>query len=1068
MSYVRTNEDFDAAQHHGDPSWPADERLITMCCRVFGRDPNTEDLLIADGPGGVVPDWPNTVGPEIDRAVWFASGSVDPANVVRETPYWGGAFAGVIQKPGGSTSDPYKSRVVSPATALPAFWQDPSSPAEWVADTGVLPQKVAVAGGASLPAGTPVIILPFSVTTEQQMAAFKASGELIAVWRGGKANGDMGTLVYDVTEKGELDELRRARGHSFWRVFRLPEKSPDLLPFGAVPAKTGSGPPPVSSGLAWLMSLDVDGQAGYGMISDRVKPRHQDAGAGFTGNKPVTGPGTAQLFTTGEVAAQGAEGSFDPNSGTYSGGVPLGVEGAPHTVSPADATGQHPTTQSGTGRGVPKTQGKLPEVTVLAVTSERGFGPFSVGEFPDIHEIATTPDGEKVHSTHLFTGVPWKGDGFDAPFETNGVYKPTKSGGPLWLPVEFNYDSSRQHPWLQETRPGLRRWEVSGVFDVPQKKDGKTGGRDKTGGNDKTGGVDKSFEDKFGGKDNATDKVVRDKSGGKDNSRDKTGGKDVTDGGKNPNEDKAPDDNKGHKDFSDGASKLPSYDPSKGGVDEFIDLGKTNASHFTFGGGILLESGTAPVDGKVRQSSGETDYLNRTYARTPLEVATPAILARAVSTSKSDLRGKVAFTLEQARAYDSPAPISGVFSALASQVQGGFNWFSGSQPGSGLYDGGVANAGGFVYHPANVDVRALLNGVDQPPDVPTTSLTFYRSGWAMGTPLENGLLADGYRFRLDGSEIKGDTYDSTGTVTGTGTLWPPSASQLSPCFYGDGSDGTATADGAGAVTGMTGPSANVYTVSRDVFFENLTINSGVTVKTNGYVVHVQDTFTVDAGGVLDSSGTNGGNASAVAGGTAGSGPATGTLNFGQNGGAGGAPTVNGTAGVSTTDSLGGSAGAGGAGFTGTAGAAGTATAPVASKGTLRSMPAAAVGQLMGIGGSGTSYAQGGAGGGGGGGGSGGTGGGGGGGGGGGPVIVLAKTLDNQGTIRSNGGNGGNGAGALQGGGGGGGGGGGFVVTAYGPGSTAGTIQVNGGTGGTAGGGGTVGANGSTGTVITLC
>jgi hypothetical protein len=57
--------------------------------------------------------------------------------------------------------------------------------------------------------------------------------------------------------------------------------------------------------------------------------------------------------------------------------------------------------------------------------------------------------------------------------------------------------------------------------------------------------------------------------------------------------------------------------------------------------------------------------------------------------------------------------------------------------------------------------------------------------------------------------------------------------------YGTGNDGSVTMDGSTIVIGVT-PSTNVYTMSRDTYFYNLTINSGVRLNPNGYRVFVKN------------------------------------------------------------------------------------------------------------------------------------------------------------------------------------------------------------------------------------
>ena len=102
----------------------------------------------------------------------------------------------------------------------------------------------------------------------------------------------------------------------------------------------------------------------------------------------------------------------------------------------------------------------------------------------------------------------------------------------------------------------------------------------------------------------------------------------------------------------------------------------------------------------------------------------------------------------------------------------------------------------------------------------------------------------------------------SGTTTFTGTNYG-----LSRFIYGDGSDGVVT------ISATT-------TLSRDMYYSTLTVNSGVSLNTGGYKIFVSDTLTNN--GFIANNGTNG------AAGTAGNGAASGTLRGGANGGAGGA------------------------------------------------------------------------------------------------------------------------------------------------------------------------------------
>ncbi len=288
--------------------------------------------------------------------------------------------------------------------------------------------------------------------------------------------------------------------------------------------------------------------------------------------------------------------------------------------------------------------------------------------------------------------------------------------------------------------------------------------------------------------------------------------------------------------------------------------------------------------------------------------------------------------------------------------------------------------------------------------------------------------------------------NADGSVTGTSSL---------PEF-GDGSDGNIVADGTTTIAALgSAPSMSTYTLTRDVYAKNLTVNSGVTIVTAGFRVFVSETCTNN--GTI----SNNGNAAAL--GVAGAALTAQTLGASFAGGAGGAAASAGTAGTNATLSGGGAGGAGGAGTGGgSAGAASTAAAPTAAQGGLpRNAVTALLGQSFGH--AGLSVLAGGAGGSGG---SGdGTGTGGGGGGGGGVMLLAAKALVNAGTVSANGGAGG--AGGATNCGGGGGGGGGLVMVVSRIVSGAGSITASGGAAGAKAGTGAAGSVGAVGTVLQI-
>lgn len=280
----------------------------------------------------------------------------------------------------------------------------------------------------------------------------------------------------------------------------------------------------------------------------------------------------------------------------------------------------------------------------------------------------------------------------------------------------------------------------------------------------------------------------------------------------------------------------------------------------------------------------------------------------------------------------------------------------------------------------------------------------------------------------------------------------------------------------GIVTASTG------SLTRDMYYNTLTVPNGVTLTTAGYRIFARSVV-VNSGGTITNSGGNGGNASGSTAGTAGTAQSAGTMSAGKAGQAGGAGQGGvgdaGTAGTNSTfnmvSSAGASGGAGGAGNAGAGGAAGAGGTNTSTINPPRNAVSAYyqfdftsgtavqkfnVNSGSGSGGGGSGHA-----------GAGGIGGGGGGSGGsGGVVFIAAETITNAGSIIANGGNGGNGgnsngSGNTGGGGGGGGGNGGVVFLIYSTLTNTGTISANGGnasTGGTASGTGAAGSAGAAG------
>lgn len=346
---------------------------------------------------------------------------------------------------------------------------------------------------------------------------------------------------------------------------------------------------------------------------------------------------------------------------------------------------------------------------------------------------------------------------------------------------------------------------------------------------------------------------------------------------------------------------------------------------------------------------------------------------------------------------------------------------------------------------------------------------------------------DGVTLGGDGSvgdEVQILAVQHDGTMAGDGTVASPIGVVSLAGLFGSGFDGSLNFDGSSTVTLGDGttvvPSASVYSIARDIFATDMTVATGVQVKTQRYRVFVSGTLTLTGTGKIHqngTAGTNGGNASGGGGGgnsfgSSGVFPATGGGGTGGSSGAGGPgthvsstnrPLGAGTGAIAAAGAGGRMQGGGGGGSTTAGGTTPANSGYDATAGGLDVLQQA----LLGRGYTGTQVTPG----------SGGGGGGGssapsdstGGGGGapGGFVAVAAKIIAGTGSIEAKGGNGGNatfnngGAGA----GGGGGGAGGVVVLVTTTKISALTIStaVTGGTGGTPiGGAGVVGGAGGNG------
>ena len=74
-----------------------------------------------------------------------------------------------------------------------------------------------------------------------------------------------------------------------------------------------------------------------------------------------------------------------------------------------------------------------------------------------------------------------------------------------------------------------------------------------------------------------------------------------------------------------------------------------------------------------------------------------------------------------------------------------------------------------------------------------------------------------------------------------GAVWASYFNETPDTIYGTGSDGDATLDGSTTILGMA-PSASIYSMTRDMYFNDLTINTSVRLAPNGYRIFVKGTL----------------------------------------------------------------------------------------------------------------------------------------------------------------------------------------------------------------------------------
>ncbi len=171
------------------------------------------------------------------------------------------------------------------------------------------------------------------------------------------------------------------------------------------------------------------------------------------------------------------------------------------------------------------------------------------------------------------------------------------------------------------------------------------------------------------------------------------------------------------------------------------------------------------------------------------------------------------------------------------------------------------------------------------------------------------------------------TYQTTVTYV-TAPIFPTGV-MAGHAIFGDGSDGDVII------------SVNTQ-LARDMYYDDLTVNAGITLNAYGYRIFVKGTLTNN--GTITRLGAvaadiNGKNGTNLAGGGYGSTPPLTSLGIGSNGGNGGL-NVGGFGGSTVNPGIGGTGGTGGNGAAGDGAVGGVVTPPVSGHGGWRHVPIA--------------------------------------------------------------------------------------------------------------------------------
>lgn len=198
--------------------------------------------------------------------------------------------------------------------------------------------------------------------------------------------------------------------------------------------------------------------------------------------------------------------------------------------------------------------------------------------------------------------------------------------------------------------------------------------------------------------------------------------------------------------------------------------GKLTGSEPKVQGGIFQEGTTRSMIGGAPTALPTLRSLNK--------ISSPGLLVYAQQRSiiGDDYQHSVGWDSSDIKfaAKTQPAVLN-IEGLGAETVDGSFVYHQG--PGTAIY--GQTAAGGIAILPPNTRLTDYWDG-NVPSTQPQTDVTLAGVGLGFGDPTRSGAPGDGYRIRLDpvSGELVVDSTDASGTVTSTGTLWPTVAGDI--------------------------------------------------------------------------------------------------------------------------------------------------------------------------------------------------------------------------------------------------------------------------------------------------